>query len=133
ATNHPHPEATFTASSDVVGRDISLDQLVANEIHGGTFRKSLTLGVWGRSGNLSKSVSYAAKGQPIPVTVDPGAVFKDLFGNVPAPTDGVPSGIDLATARRKSVLDFVKRDFDALTPRLSGEDRKRLDTHADMI
>ncbi|MCA9580605.1 MAG: DUF1552 domain-containing protein [Myxococcales bacterium] len=134
ATNHAEASATFTAESNP-GRSISLDQIVANKIHGGTFRKSLSLGVWGRSGSPGASVSYAGPNQPIPVNVDPGAVFKDLFSHI-QPTEGgsdTMTGVDIARARRMSVLDLVKKDFDALKPNLSGEDQRRLSDHADMI
>lgn len=127
ATNHPEFAATFTATKG--DRNISLDQVVADEIAGDT-RRSLTLGVWGAKGGPGQSISYAGPARPRPVTVDPMTTFKELFSN------GTPMGmaeVSGALARRRSVLDIVKRDFDSLIPSLSGADRSRLSDHADQI
>jgi hypothetical protein len=71
----------------------------------------------------------------IPPQTSPQQAFTSLFGNF------VPPGVDPAVAKkqefdlrsRRSVLDLVHKDADALKPRLSRQDQIRLERHLDEI
>jgi hypothetical protein len=102
---------------------ISVDQQVANQIGDGTLLKSLELGVRATDNDVQGRISYAAAGQPLPPMNDPSEVFDRLFSTM----GGGGQPMDELKARRKSVLDAVKTQFSAFAPRISADDRARLD------
>lgn len=116
---------------------ISLDQHVSNELSASQIFKfpSLQFGVqsgpdFAVNGATTRSyISYAGAGEPIPAEDNPGAMFDKLFG------DFSQSEAELTKlrAQRRSVLDMVMEDFDALEPKLGAADRQRLDRHLTKI
>jgi hypothetical protein len=69
-------------------------------------------------------ISHRGSDAPQPPEETLASAFGDLFGGL-APTDAM----DPRRALRTSVLDLVKDDIDRLKPRLSTNDRRRLDAH----
>jgi hypothetical protein len=104
---------------------ISIDQHVANTIGMETRFKSLELGVQVHGATVWTRMNYAGPGQPLPPENDPAQVFERLFGDL----NEDPQELARIRARRRSVLDFVVGDLNALMPRLGAEDRAKVDQH----
>ena len=103
----------------------SIDQAIADHIGGGTAFKSLRLGVQGGGLHPGSVISYGGPSQPLPPQNDPHAVFAALFGE---------AGIDptLAAAlqhERLSIIDTIKPELQALTPKVSQSDRFKIEAH----
>jgi hypothetical protein len=108
---------------------ISVDQELVNRLKPPTKLRSLELGVQsGRLGEVYGISSYGGPNQPLPVTNDPAAVFDRLFADG-ATGAGDPGAAERLRAERRSVLDAVKESYAAVLPRLSAEDRRKLDAH----
>jgi hypothetical protein len=115
------------------GDGISLDQYLARKIGKDTPFGSLELGVradsFGAGSEVRSRIAYAGPGQPLPPINDPGVVFEQLFSD--AMTE--PEAVKKIRAQRKSVLDAVSKQFDAVVKRADADDRLRLEIHAAMI
>ena len=116
----------------------SIDQIAAAELGKSTRFKSLELGISRRvrkdEGLTPQILSHNGPDSGNPPTFDPGEVFTRLFGGAPAPgmgggAPGGPSAPQKAAAMRRSVLDAVVLDLEALKPRVGTADRRRLDQH----
>ncbi|HEX2657355.1 MAG TPA: DUF1552 domain-containing protein, partial [Polyangia bacterium] len=110
---------------------VSVDQVIAKAINpGGQAAFNLMVGY--RSKDVLGCFSYLADGQQASPFQDPWKAFKDWVG-----MGGTPGGtvVDKTALRRRSVLDLVKRDFDALknNKALSAQDRTKLDLHVSSI
>ncbi len=105
---------------------ISVDQEMAKSINP-KGKPALTLAV-GRelTGTADGYISYLGPGQPAARQQNPWLVFKDFMSS-----GGDTTMVDAVLARRQSVLDAVKVDFDRLkaNPRLSQADKDKLDLH----
>ena len=116
----------------------SIDQVIATRIQSDmTTRKphgSLQLGVrWatGKSHGLLSPINSATfedtkQLTPLPPRLDPQQIFNDLFGTLAPDMTGA---VDARIARRKSVLDYVDKRYDALGKRLGAADKAKLDNH----
>lgn len=121
-------EGTFLGAS---GRSagwangISIDQVIANHIGKETKFQSLELGVYNSGANVNSRISYRGPAQPLPPENDPKMVFDRLFssGTLDAEEEALRNG------RRKSVLDFVSQRYKTLLPRVSSDDRLKLQAH----
>lgn len=127
----------------------SIDQLIANKIGTDTPFKSLEVGVCTArptaKSPLYFNVSWRGANAPNPANFDPRSVFMRLFGaGSPGAGVGKPSTPTSPTAPspaegagltdvRKSVLDAVGEDAQALAARIGSEDRQRLDKHLEAI
>lgn len=102
----------------------SLDLFLAEKIGGQNRLPSLTLGAvggWANHGSLSH---YKGGGGPSRVS-QPIQLFSAMFGD-----PGLdPAQLEALVARRKSVLDRVRGDYQALQPKVSGADKLRIDEH----
>ena len=112
---------------------VSVDQVAAGRVGDQTRLASLEIGAdpsamagncdSGYSCVYSSTISWRSATTPLPKEVNPRLIFERLFG----------SGPDANRARReqerRSVLDFVREDSASLQPRLSGNDRRRLDEY----
>lgn len=106
------------------GGGTSIDQVYA-ENSGDTAFKSLELGVRVGGANPRTRLSYSGPNQPIPPESDPNQVFERLFAEF---------GQDQAVvaklkAERRSVLDVVKAQTDALEQRIGQADRHKMQAH----
>lgn len=114
-------------------RHASIDQVAAAyfEERGllGSKLRSLEVSVVGRSstreGPTFRSISQNGGGLENPPEYVPAALFERLFGTKPGAM-GYPKG-------RASVLDAVREDFGALSPKLSAADRRRAEQHLEGV
>jgi hypothetical protein len=127
---------------------ISFDQFVANGFAKNgpsTLLRSLDLRVVSRArgydnpGVGHKSFASAlAAGQPTPLEASPAKAFARLFPKGPATPmtggdDGSLAELTAYRQRRKSVLDFVAKEFSATNAKLSADDRTKLDQHGTLV
>ena len=109
---------------------ISVDQLLAGRLSGVTKFGSLELGVGadGGVGDALGHLSYAGPEQPLLPENDPKQVFARVFSEL------MPGGdLERLHARRRSVLDHVRRDVAALEAKLPAEDRIKMQAHQQAI
>jgi hypothetical protein len=107
---------------------ISVDQRVASTTAGLTAHKSLHLGVQSThyGGTEVRTVlSYAGSDQPIGNDTSPATVFDLVFSDLGAD----PLGLAKKKARRKSILDAVGGEYAGLGPRLSSDDKLKVERH----
>jgi hypothetical protein len=111
---------------------ISLDQAVAASFGEHTPLSSVELGVHNFGGveHLRAVLSYKGAAAPVPVQSDPAKTFERLFGDFVAQD---AAALALLRKRRLSVIDFVRAELGALSPRLGAVDRVKLEAHLDGI
>jgi hypothetical protein len=112
----------------------SIDQVIAKRISAQKRKQSLHIAVrWatGKSHGLLSPINAAhfednAQWSPIPPSLDPKAIWTDLFGSaLPDATGSAAARL----ARRKSILDHVDRQYVRVAARLGASDRAKLDQH----
>ncbi len=116
----------------------SVDQAIATRISDGFARRSLQMAIrWGtgKSHGLLhpiNTVNFEDNDtfDPIPPRLDPQAIFDSLFGSLD-PNSGLD--FEARIARKKSILDFVDRRFEALAPGLGSADQQKLEQHLEKI
>ena len=138
---HAQPTAALltgtVADKETVRAGTSLDQIIAEQIGGGTRLKSLELSINGTSLNgrcdsgfscaYSTVLSYRNATSPMPTDNDPRSVFKRLFGEPDAA--GSPAQQTRQQQLRKSVLDSVAEDARRLHRELGVSDQRKLDEY----
>lgn len=113
----------------------SIDQEIARVIGGQTRLSSLELGVQSTTTILEPMptrMCYRGErgnARSVPPEDDPKTVFSRLFMDAGASSDS----LDDLIRQRRSVLDFVVRDFERLQPRVSVADRQKLDRHLSTV
>ncbi len=78
---------------------------------------------------------FSGPRQAVPSEVSPERAFERLFsaiGGTEAGGADAPAADPLAAAQG-GVLDLVARQYEALAPRLSAEDRQKLESHRDLV
>jgi hypothetical protein len=127
------------------GGGISIDQKIAQALAAPTRFPSLELGVQTTVGTKGTGVHpfsrmvYKDRLQPVPSQDDPREVWKRLFSDLPAtagggaPGAGAAPAIDQAREQRRSVLDFVRVEYQRLGTRLGARDRQKMDAHLTAI
>jgi hypothetical protein len=122
---------TGTAQQDIApffASGPSLDQILASRLSAGRRLQSLQLAVrWGtgKSHGLPHPINIANFADtptfdPIPPRLDPVKIWQELFGVAPEAPE---------PAWERSILDSVGSRYAALSQRLGGEDRQRLEAH----
>ncbi|NVB39504.1 DUF1552 domain-containing protein [Pseudenhygromyxa sp. WMMC2535] len=104
----------------------SIDQIISQGIATAGQYPSLEYSVGGWP------VSFDNLGQPIPYEVDVFEAYNRLFPGGADP-EAIPTEADRIRAAQPSVLDLVGDQYDAMVPKLSGEDRIKLEQHRDLI
>jgi hypothetical protein len=116
----------------------SIDQTIATRLQADMTthkpRGSLQFGVrWatGKSHGLLSPINSATFEDtkmltPLPPRLDPQEIFTDLFGTLAPDMTGKA---DARVARRKSVLDYVDKRYNALGAKLGAADKAKLDNH----
>jgi hypothetical protein len=114
----------------------SVDEVVANRIANGGPKRRLDLcnraGSPEGLGAVDSPFFWHGDADAVTHLADPQEVFMRVFGSTP-PGEDPPPEVDLLLVRRRSVLDTVLGHFNSLRARVSVEDRRRLDQHADKI
>lgn len=120
-------------------RGITSDQVVAQAISQDTIHESLVYRVQA-SWYLDQSapygrdlISYRSENDPIDATVSPQQAFTSLFQGFEPPDPGDAARRDLLLRSRNSVLDLVRGSYERLHPKLSLNDRVRIERHFDEI
>ena len=128
-TGKPLHQVGFTRDTIVSTFDgPSLDMIAAAQFDGQAPFRSLEVGVTRfhgtDEGTTFQHLSHNGPNNPNPSEYDPRAVFNRLFAANSSVND---------IQRRRSVLDAVLGQFSKLKPRLSANDRRRLDQHFESI
>lgn len=113
------------------GGGISVDQQVANDLYNNqnikTPFKSLEFGVYQPRAHIYTRVSYAGPNMPLPTTDDPTVMFSRMFMNMGPNTS--MADITKLRARRKSVMDAVLANLNAVATKVSTSDKAKIDAH----
>lgn len=135
-TGHPLQAGSFVGGDGSLagwGNGISIDQRIAQHIGADTTIGSLQLGVradtTAPTAEVRTRLSYLGPAQPLPPQNDPKNVFDQLFADFMAE----PAELADLRARRKSILDGVIGQFQALNQRAGYHDRQRLESHLTMV
>lgn len=110
------------------GSGISLDQEIAGAVGQDTKHKSLHFGVQSTAyggTEVRTVISYAGSDQPIANETNPYSMFDLVFSELGKD----PAGVEALRARRKSILDVVGKQYETLAPKLSSEDKQKLEQH----
>ncbi|HMI90604.1 MAG TPA: DUF1552 domain-containing protein [Polyangiales bacterium] len=114
----------------------SIDQVVAAELGGATKFRSLELGVSRRivsgEGTSLRYLSHNGPDNANPPEYSPRALFTRVFGTGFMGGGATPT-VDPRLMLRRSVLDAIRLDANALRTRLGTNDRVRLDQHLESI
>jgi hypothetical protein len=133
-------QARKTAGADIrIG--ISVDQMAAQKAGKQTKFASLELGCdrglqagncdSGYSCAYSANLSWRGESTPMPKEVDPRLLFERLFGSQ---AEGETAESRARRERnKKSILDFVNEDANALAGQLSATDKRKLDEYLSSI
>ncbi|HET8933396.1 MAG TPA: DUF1552 domain-containing protein [Polyangiales bacterium] len=128
---HCHSMTAVEMADANLAGGASIDQHIAQALRKAgvvTALPSLEIGV---DPNTESRISFASSSQQLPIEDSPQNTWKRLFPN--GATSTAMPATDTRAARKKSVLDFVAEDFAALTPKLSKDDRVKLEAHADLV
>ncbi len=129
-----HPKKTSGAD---IFNGVSVDQVAANKVGGGTRFASVELGMEdgrmagncdsGYSCAYSNSISWRTATTPNPPEINPKLVFERLFAGMD-PTETAASRAK-REIYKKSILDFVREDTESLKPALGATDKRKLDEY----
>ena len=119
---------------------VSADQIAARELGKQTQLASLELGLEspslagdcdsGYSCAYTNTISWSTPTTPLPVEVNPRAVFERLFGD----GESTDPAVRLAAMKEQaSILDYVRGDAARLSNGLGARDRNKLDQYLDAI
>ena len=120
--------------------DVSMDQIAAQQIGDQTELRSLemalesvdVLGVcdYGYTCAYTSTISWSTPTTPLPMEVNPRAVFERLFGD----TSSTDPRVRLAALRKDgSLLDSVTEEVAALNARLGARDRSKINEYLDAV
>jgi hypothetical protein len=109
----------------------SVDQELVQRLNPPTLLPSLELGVRATAADVMARISYSAPGSPVPPMNDPREVFHRLNGGFANDL----AGPDQAARReqRRLVMATVQAQYATLRPRISVNDRQKLERHADFV
>ncbi len=114
----------------------SVDQVIANKIWTGSKFKSVQVAVnWptdlrdGGTSSPMNTIIFSGANQPVPMSIDPKAVWDRMFKDFSKPADQVNAEYN----RKKSILDSVSNSYQRLLNRVSTSDRAKLDQHLTRI
>jgi hypothetical protein len=108
---------------------ISVDQFIASKLPARP-RLSIDFTIKRMSGSIWSRMSYTGpNGQVVEPFDDPSVAFNTLFANV----GDDAAQIARRTGRRKSVLDGVTSELQALSGALSGSDKNKVEAHLTQI
>lgn len=106
---------------------VSIDQIIAESISRPDRLRSVEVGI------THEAISFASPGQALPREIRPEAFWDRLFPGGAEPENGPPTVAARVRDGQASMLDLVGQEYAALQPRLSSEDRQKLEQHRDLI
>jgi len=130
--------AKRTEAEDILA-GITIDQVVARKIGQDNPFPSLELATEDFTGYIgacttgfscayANTISWSSPTSPLPMEINPRAVFERLFGE-----PGSAAQRNARTRRDRSILDFVTQEANALQSGLGTRDRARLDQYLDNV
>jgi hypothetical protein len=132
-----HPKKTEGAD---IHAGVSADQIAAREFGKATQFGSLEIGLEaptlaggcdsGYSCAYTNTISWRSDTTPMPMEINPRAVFERLFGDGDS-TD--PAARLAALKEQRSILDYVTGDIDRIQTGLGGRDRNKLSEYLESI
>jgi len=132
-----HPKKTEGTD---IRAGISADQIAAKALGRNTQLASLELGLEqpylaggcdsGYSCAYTNTLSWRGPTTPLPVEIDPRAVFERLFGDTDS-TD--PAARRAILNDERSILDYVSESLGRLQTRLGSRDRSKLDEYLEAV
>lgn len=127
-------EGEFTGAGGPAGYAdrISVDQFLAQNIGQENKFPSLEFGVRMEGQEPLRYISYSGPSMPATPVDDPWKIYDRIFADVLA-ANGDEEAAARLLAEKKSVLDFVSGDLQAMARRVNSEDRARLEAHLDHI
>jgi len=108
---------------------ITLDQVIAQEIDKVTPLKATCLPLGLPFNSLNATIGFRGPNEPVPAYVQPADAFRAVFGDA---TLGQEE-LQRRWARRQSILDDVKGDYQALVGRVGTSDTQRVEAHLQAI
>ena len=123
------PTPINMAANQWTASGVSVDQVIAQRMLAGGYLpkvSSIHLGDEGAGGY--SSLSYAAAGQAMD-----HAGARQLFSLLFEDSTQTAEALARARERRKSILDGTIEDFSRLVPRVSGEDKRRVEAHLEAV
>jgi hypothetical protein len=122
------PVENPVGSNNWDGTGQSVDQAIADALtKNGVLTRFASLQM-GNAGSYS-GLSFKAAKQPLGAESDPQALFNLMFQDAQLGAEAAKR----ASARRQSVLDGATADYQAISNKVSGEDKKRIDAHLQAI
>lgn len=108
----------------------TIDQLIAQNLPmGATKFPSLEYSIKTMAATIFSRISYRKAADPVTPESDPGKAFDRLFSDVTTDT----TTLQRLRRRRKSILDDVSSQLDALLPKVSPTDRTKIQAHVNSI
>jgi hypothetical protein len=107
----------------------SIDQVIADAIGTTTPFRSVEAGVQTGGNHPGSRISYAGPGQPLAPERNPQALFEALFGNIDLDEEAAAK----LRADRLSIIDVVKPELEAVEPKVSANDRLKIEAHLDAL
>lgn len=137
------PTAAGPKVDDVAtwGGGVSIDQKIAQSLAAPTKFPSLELGVQtnigtkGMGAHPFSRMVYKDRLQPVPSQDDPRESWKRLFSDLPgtAVGGGGAPAIDQAREQRRSILDFVRGDYQRVATKLGARDKQKIEAHLTVV
>jgi len=112
----------------VIGGARSLDNVIGDAV-GVPGRWNNRVYGW----NHQHPYSYVASGEPSPREQDPRNAFMDIMGIARPSAPEVPDRATQIDLARASVLDLAAGEYERVLPRLSGDDRQKLERHRQLV
>jgi hypothetical protein len=110
----------------------SIEQYLGKKLGSATRIPAVSISPTVGQGGESAYSAWAGPSQSVPPIVKPTVLFATLFTNGIDPSLGAAQ-LEAIRKRRKSALDFVKRDLTRVNARLGSSDKLRLDAHLDAV
>lgn len=119
---------------------VSVDQVIARDLGRETPLSSLQVCIenaadlagqsaGGYSSAYTNTISWSSPTTPLPMVFSPRDIFERLFGDAGAD----PATRKARLAEQKSILDFVKADFNRAKRKLGAADQSKLDEFTDVL
>jgi hypothetical protein len=112
------------------------DFIAAKYLGGVTAVRQLRLGVCRKANSgaaIFNNLTFDDNGYPVPSEFDPQKVFDLLFRDFVPAASGTSNAPNPELLRRRSILDFVRRDAGRLKTRLGKSDAAKVDNHLTSI
>jgi hypothetical protein len=136
AQGQTHAMSSISRAGPSAAGGISIDQFIANGINSPspvTELPSLLLSARSNQAIGSIASSSAGPDAGLPPMTDPAAVYSLMFPNGPPSSSAQTQTATAMGRRRKSILDAVLGEFNAVKAPLSSADQAKLDSQASLI